>query len=97
MVGNGGFYPVKALLVLVRVVQLAVTGGKDHIIVPEHRVRLQLFRQRSGTVHPVQQPEGVLQLGTQLRVENGNLFWVVMASRSGPPQLRAQSCLWASP
>ena len=27
VVGDGGFYPVKALLVLVRVVQLAVTGG----------------------------------------------------------------------
>ena len=54
MVSDGGFYPVKALLVLVRVVQLAVTGGKDHLIVPEYRVRLQLFRQRSGTVHPVQ-------------------------------------------
>ena len=67
VVGDGGFYPVKALLVLVRVVQLAVTGGKDHLIVPEYRVRLQLFRQRSGTVHPVQQPEGVLQFGTQFR------------------------------
>ena len=54
VVGDGGFYPVKALLVLVRVVQLAVTGGKDHLIVPEYRVRLQLFRQRSGAVHPVQ-------------------------------------------
>ena len=30
-------------------------------------MRLQLFRQRSGTVHPVQQPEGVLQFGTQFR------------------------------
>ena len=67
VVGDGGFYPVKALLVLVRVVQLAVTGGKDHLIVPEHRVRLQLFCQRSGAVHPVQQPEGVLQLCPQLR------------------------------
>ena len=67
VVGDGGFYPVKALLVLVRVVQLAVTGGKDHLIVPEYRVHLQLFRQRSGAVHPVQQPEGVLQFGTQLR------------------------------
>ena len=67
VVGDGGFYPVKALLVLVRVVQLAVTGGKDHLIVPEYRVRLQLFCQRSGAVHPVQQPEGVFQLGTQFR------------------------------
>ena len=54
VVGDGGFYPVKALLVLVRVVQLAVTGGKDHLIVPEYRVCLQLFCQRSGTIHPVQ-------------------------------------------
>ena len=30
-------------------------------------MRLQLFRQCSGAVHPVQQPEGVLQFGTQLR------------------------------
>ena len=67
VVGDGGFHPIKTLLVLVRVVQLAVTGGKDHLIVPEYRVRLQLFRQRSGTVHPVQQPEGVLQFGTQFR------------------------------
>ena len=27
VVSDGGFYPVKALLVLVRVIQLAVTGG----------------------------------------------------------------------
>ena len=67
VVGDGGFHPVKAFLVLVRVVQLAVTGGKDHLIVPEYRVRLQLFRQCSGTVHPVQQPEGVLQFGAQFR------------------------------
>ena len=30
-------------------------------------MRLQLFCQRFGTVHPVEQPEGVLQFGTQFR------------------------------
>ena len=54
VVGDGGFHPIKTLLVLVRVVQLAVTRSSQKVCFSSAR--------SSG-------------------VENGNLFWVVMASR----------------
>ncbi len=78
VVGDGGFYPVKAL-VLVRVVQLAVRRqGSPHS--PGTPGAPAAFSPALWHCPPVQRPEGVLQFNTQLRVEN-EIVLGVMASK----------------